>query len=1674
MASIAATLERLRNASFASDKRSILAQLKVSVMVDSTTATWWARERAAVTAAFSLSPRAPRFSAQESSSAFTPELTRKGVPIFLKTLRAQPRDVGLSQTVMEILLDLLGVRPTAAEACRATLADPSAVAVLLDHLKQSGLWVRLSTLGVLTALVRESAEGACAALQRTRTGISAIVDVLGDPRVEVRNEVLGLLSLVTEASTELRNVLAFDDGFERLLRVVSSSLAEGEEGGQEGADSGEGEGQTGEGAAARRPSLTLQSLIVVADCLTIVRHVLRGNELAQRLFIEGRHLTACVGVLDLPARLAEAGASHPALVQHVRLCLMLLLGVVDELVHVRVGLREWQAGSGTGGGLSGADSAALLSAGAVRSAADAVCNIPGLLDGLACAAFSVSKAGCDSVELRGAAVLNLAGVAAASPIGRVRISELLVLDADAALLDGEAEAAGSASAPASPRFALALTCAARALIGCNSRIVRDSAATLLHAMMLGRQGDQGPDARTALLTHALAPPPVPLPNFLLPVALAGAPARFVAAGASTAAGQASDVMATVVPPGQALLAGLLRAINVLAQGGGRVASAPELYMARRTVCLVSCLLASVVHPGNAWDTSASELLLRLPSARVLPGAATDETIFSRILGVLSTALRTGARGSEADGVMALLLTRVVLASTAHCPPAVAAMWRGLKDANLAGLLAAAPADAQYGWPSATCAAAIAASCWRYAEPPPPAPGGLTPSGKSRRVPTGDHLTRRSIEQDIVSGGLGGSPLPCIQSCLHVGLTQEWVAAALARSPVRVGADATPSGEGLIAIDAQYGMQLLQLLVELEREGGLESTTARWTEAPAPAAGAAAVPLLPTTAAGVAEPAPSPDGPPSPDAAVVSATFAAANEAWETERGQWDAAVRERDAFISGQAEQIAALLQQLEAARAGAPSQLPPYVPFQPAPPSATTALPDGYSTREEVEALVGEWREAVSERDTLLRAMEAELARARAEPVASVDTSASVLRATVSGAESLAASADVLAAGAEAALGEARAEAAKLRHELSSARAAYSDLQGSTLSSASAERDRHGAEERTLRARLAEAEARAVAQGVRAEGLLASSAAAQGAIAGAAGRAEEAARSASDATAALAPLMAALGSANRELSSLGTEHEELLVLLALRDEERAALRDAIGRQEGGADEVARVDAFLAEAMARMAGAASGATLSGGATSAWGAPAPAPVARAPASANTSVAYSVGLSISALDAEPVQAAPQWAAYAPPPHQAPPAPAPAQQQAWPPRHAPAAPPRAPAPPPEPVAAPTPANHSHPSGSHPFAHESFPPDSPAPPPDLFRPFAEVLGGSGSGAGAESTQQQWIPQDAAPPAIRQSSRPPSGRSAAVQGGGGAFLDVDLDGQGGAPAIFVSAPPAPAGHAQAMFGGHGAGFPSSIDGGAQPPSHGPHHYAPQYAAYPPQYGDALGQQQGGYDGGPGAGARAAASFFGADEGEGNSGGSDGPPSAFPLFSFVGGLVSNVAKSVVNEGSAVMRAAGGGRGVGGVMGGLMQQYGGGGQPPTTPEMYGGGVGGYASEAPPQQPMFTNTAVPEPPAMFSGTAGGPAPMVAARWGAGLPAAAEAHPQAAPFGVPGPSYAPAGFFNPSAVTGQGQGRAAAAAGPTGGPGFYGGLVPGDGTTMQPYGGPLYRNKARLAARRASGSS
>jgi hypothetical protein len=121
-------------------------------------------------------------------------------------------DPAIAQLALDVLLELLSAHDAsvAASTAGSIIADLNCLAGLLSFLDAPDTFLRVTTIQIMGALARLDPGHFDAGIQQLKGGSRMLVAVLDDPQDEIRNEALVLLARVTEHSSELRTLLAFE------------------------------------------------------------------------------------------------------------------------------------------------------------------------------------------------------------------------------------------------------------------------------------------------------------------------------------------------------------------------------------------------------------------------------------------------------------------------------------------------------------------------------------------------------------------------------------------------------------------------------------------------------------------------------------------------------------------------------------------------------------------------------------------------------------------------------------------------------------------------------------------------------------------------------------------------------------------------------------------------------------------------------------------------------------------------------------------------------------------------------------------------------------------------------------------------------------------------------------------------------------------------------------------------------------------------------------------------------------------------------------------------------------------------------------------------------------------------------------------------------------------------
>lgn len=184
------------------------------------------------------------------------------------SLSKDGEDVDTVKVVLETLLMLFNPNedsPEASEEIALWLADEFTqrqenITLLLDFLESNDFYSRLYSLQLLSAILAARTERTEECVFTAPLGISRLVAILDDRREAIRNEAISLLIYLTPTSTDIQKLVAFENAFDRIFKIITfeGSLAEGGR--------------------------------VVEDCLIFLANLLRLNPSNQSLFRE----TGCI------------------------------------------------------------------------------------------------------------------------------------------------------------------------------------------------------------------------------------------------------------------------------------------------------------------------------------------------------------------------------------------------------------------------------------------------------------------------------------------------------------------------------------------------------------------------------------------------------------------------------------------------------------------------------------------------------------------------------------------------------------------------------------------------------------------------------------------------------------------------------------------------------------------------------------------------------------------------------------------------------------------------------------------------------------------------------------------------------------------------------------------------------------------------------------------------------------------------------------------------------------------------------------------------------------------------------------------------------------------------------------------------------------------------------------
>ncbi|CAH8678735.1 unnamed protein product [Schistosoma rodhaini] len=140
--------------------------------------------------------------------------------------------------------------------------------ILLSLLDAPESFIRRNAMRLLTVLSINRLKDTQNAVLQCRTGVSKLVDILSDTHEVLRNDVILLLTELTKANANIQKIVAFENAFDWLLKIIySEGLCDGS--------------------------------VVVEDCLRLLLQLLDGNPSNQVLFVEGNFIQRLSLLFDL-------------------------------------------------------------------------------------------------------------------------------------------------------------------------------------------------------------------------------------------------------------------------------------------------------------------------------------------------------------------------------------------------------------------------------------------------------------------------------------------------------------------------------------------------------------------------------------------------------------------------------------------------------------------------------------------------------------------------------------------------------------------------------------------------------------------------------------------------------------------------------------------------------------------------------------------------------------------------------------------------------------------------------------------------------------------------------------------------------------------------------------------------------------------------------------------------------------------------------------------------------------------------------------------------------------------------------------------------------------------------------------------------------------------------------
>ncbi|XP_035216666.1 general vesicular transport factor p115-like isoform X2 [Stegodyphus dumicola] len=148
------------------------------------------------------------------------------------------------------------------------IKKPENVTLLLELIEEYDFKVRWPIVRLLSGLLSHKPKDLQECILVSPMGVSRLMDLLSDTREIIRNDTLLLLEHLTKSNANIQKIVAFENGFDKLLNIVS------EEGFSDGG-------------------------VIVGDCLRVMLTLLKNNTSNQTFFKEGSYIKHLAPFFDL-------------------------------------------------------------------------------------------------------------------------------------------------------------------------------------------------------------------------------------------------------------------------------------------------------------------------------------------------------------------------------------------------------------------------------------------------------------------------------------------------------------------------------------------------------------------------------------------------------------------------------------------------------------------------------------------------------------------------------------------------------------------------------------------------------------------------------------------------------------------------------------------------------------------------------------------------------------------------------------------------------------------------------------------------------------------------------------------------------------------------------------------------------------------------------------------------------------------------------------------------------------------------------------------------------------------------------------------------------------------------------------------------------------------------------